>query len=42
VKAHFTLTLDRLAFDIGKQSDAKAEWVSRDIVLDVTLLATKL
>lgn len=34
VTADGSLIIDRLAFDIGKQSDAGAEWVGRDI--DVT------
>lgn len=34
------LTLDRLAFDVGKKADEKAEWVGRDIVLDIKLKAT--
>jgi len=32
-----TITIDRLAFDIGKESDPDAEWVSRDIVLRLTI-----
>jgi polyisoprenoid-binding protein YceI len=37
----FTLTLDRLAFTIGAKSDPKAEWVSREIMLDVMLVAVR-
>ncbi len=40
VKTNFTLTLDRLAHDIGLKSDAKAEWVSKEIPLDITLVAS--
>ncbi|MCE2926314.1 MAG: YceI family protein [Rickettsiales bacterium] len=40
VKTTFTLTLDRLAHDIGLKSDAKAEWVSKDIPISVTLAAS--
>jgi len=38
VKAQGTLRINRLDFDIGKKSDAPAEWVSRDIAvtLDIT------
>lgn len=41
VTANAGLTLDRLAYSIGAKSDAKAEWVSRDITLNVALVATK-
>ncbi|MFC3121808.1 YceI family protein [Agaribacter flavus] len=34
-KADFTI--DRLAFDIGKESDPEAEWVSREIVISLTI-----
>ncbi|MDX2112296.1 MAG: YceI family protein [Alphaproteobacteria bacterium] len=40
VKTSFTLTLDRLAHDIGLKSDAKAEWVSKEIAINVTLVAS--
>jgi cytochrome b561 len=40
VKTSFTLTLDRLAHDIGVKSDAKAEWVSKEIPITVTLAAS--
>lgn len=33
------VTLDRIALNIGVGSDAKAEWVSAKIPLDITLLA---
>ncbi|WP_250207565.1 YceI family protein [Alteromonas oceanisediminis] len=32
-----TIRVDRLAFDIGKESDPDAEWVSREIELDLTI-----
>lgn len=35
------LNLDRLVFDIGKKSDPKAEWVSKDIPLIITVEATQ-
>lgn len=35
------LTIDRLAFDIGRQSDEKAEWVSREIEVELSLTAVK-
>lgn len=35
------LTLDRLAFDIGKESDSKGEWVSKDIGVTIALKATQ-
>lgn len=34
-----TLTIDRLAFDIGKKSDAGAEWVGKDIIVNITINA---
>ena len=40
VKTSFNLKLDRLAFGIGEKSDAKAEWVSREIPLDVVLVVS--
>lgn len=42
IKTAFTLTLDRLAYDIGAKSDPNAEWVSKDIPLRVTLVASAL
>lgn len=39
VKTNFSLTLDRLAHDIGTKSDAKAEWVSKEIPLNITISA---
>ncbi len=42
VKTVFSITLDRLAFDIGKVSDAKGDYVSKEIKIDVTLSASKL
>jgi cytochrome b561 len=33
--------LDRATFDIGQKSDAKAEWVSKDIKLEIDLRATR-
>ena len=41
IKSVFSLTLDRLAFDLGKKSDPKAEWVSREIKLEVTINASR-
>lgn len=41
VTTRATLTLDRLAFDIGAKSDPNAEWVSRDIALVVDLMAVR-
>lgn len=40
VTAKASFTIDRLDFDIGKKSDAKAEWVSREIVLTLDITAT--
>lgn len=40
VTAKATLTINRLDFDIGKKSDASAEWVSRDITLTLDITAT--
>ncbi|MDX1974077.1 MAG: YceI family protein [Rickettsiales bacterium] len=39
VKTTFTLTIDRLAYGIGASSDPKAEWVNKDITLNVILVA---
>ena len=39
VKANFPI--DRFAFDIGKKSDPKAEWVSKEITLNIGLKASK-
>ncbi len=36
-----TATLDRLAFGLGSESDPKAEWVDRQVRVDVTLKATR-
>ncbi len=41
VETAFTIELDRLAFGIGKKSDAAAEWVSQAIGLDVKLHAKR-
>ncbi len=41
ITADATVTIDRLAYDIGKASDAKAEWVSKDIALTLKLSATR-
>ena len=38
MKANFNI--DRLQYEIGKKSDADAEWVSRDIALELTVVAT--
>lgn len=40
VTAKGKLTLDRMEYDIGKKSDASAEWVSRDIVIALDITAT--
>ena len=42
INASATLTVDRLAYDIGKKSDAKAEWVSKDIGITLKLIAKKI
>ncbi|MCI5048938.1 MAG: YceI family protein [Rickettsiales bacterium] len=34
------LTIDRLAYDIGKSSDGAAEWVSREIPVKLSITAT--
>lgn len=39
VSTQFDLSLDRLAFGIGEQSDPSAEWVGRDIRVSVALVA---
>ena len=39
VRVKAQLPIDRLAFDIGKKSDAKAEWVSATINVSIDLLA---
>lgn len=36
-----TVTLDRLAFDVGKAADPKAEWVDKDIKVSVDVKASK-
>lgn len=41
VTATASLTIDRLAFDIGKKSDPNAEWVSRDISLTLKIVASR-
>lgn len=43
VTAHASFPIDRLAFGIGKKSDDKAEWVSREItvILDITAKNTQ-
>lgn len=41
INASATLTVDRLAYDIGKKSDSKAEWVSKDIAITLKLIAKK-
>lgn len=40
VKATGSLTVNRLDFDLGKKSDAPAEWVSKDIVIKLDIAAT--
>ena len=39
VKAEAKLKLDRLAFELGKKSDPKAEWVDKEIEIKLTILA---
>ncbi|MFN7112894.1 MAG: YceI family protein [Alphaproteobacteria bacterium] len=39
VTAKAAFTIDRLDFDIGKKSDAKAEWVDREITLTLDINA---
>ena len=40
VTAKGSLTINRLDFDLGQKSDGDAEWVSREIKIDITLVAT--
>ncbi|MEM6811795.1 MAG: YceI family protein [Pseudomonadota bacterium] len=40
VKVNANFVIDRLAYDIGKKSDAKAEWVSQNIDMTLELIAT--
>jgi polyisoprenoid-binding protein YceI len=40
LETSFTLTLDRLAFGLGEKSDAKAEWVSKDMALKIAVVAS--
>lgn len=40
VTANGKLTIDRLAYEIGQQSDPKAEWVSKDIVVTLDIKAS--
>ena len=39
VNAEGSFDVDRLAFEIGKKSDAKAEWVSQNITINFNLTA---
>jgi len=39
ITATADVPLDRLAFDIGKKSDPKAEWVSREILITLDITA---
>ncbi len=41
INASATLNVDRLAYDIGKKSDGKAEWVSQEIGITLKLLVKK-
>lgn len=34
------LVVDRLTYDLGKKSDVKAEWVSKDIAIEINIKAT--
>lgn len=36
------IIIDRLAFDIGKKSDAKAEWVSREIIVKLNITTNRI
>ncbi len=36
-----TFPIDRLQYDIGRKSDATAEWVSQDIMMDLNITTTK-
>jgi cytochrome b561 len=40
VTIHTPLTIDRLAYNIGKKSDADAEWVSQNIDITLEISAT--
>lgn len=40
VEAKASFTVDRLSYDIGKKSDGKAEWVSKDINLALDIKAS--
>lgn len=40
VKATGELAIDRLDFDLGKQSDASAEWVGKEIKIKLDITAT--
>lgn len=40
-KASAEFTIDRLAYDIGKQSDPDAEWVTQDIMMRIDVLADR-
>jgi polyisoprenoid-binding protein YceI len=42
VQANAVFSIDRLAFDVGKQSDGKAEWVGRDIDISLHIVAFRL
>ena len=39
ITTSFSLPLDRIALGLGATSDAKAEWVGKDITLDVNISA---
>lgn len=41
VVANGTAVIDRLAYNIGKESDPNAEWVSQDILVDIRVKASK-
>ncbi len=41
VSAKASFKINRLEFDIGKQSDPNAEWVSKEISMDLNLTASK-
>lgn len=41
VTAKGSFVVDRLSYDLGKKSDATAEWVSKDITVTLEISATK-
>lgn len=41
VIAEGSISIDRLMYDIGRKSDAAAEWVSREITIDFKIVANR-